>query len=91
MSTFVPTKRNLLFCFHLKKSAAESQRMLSEAYVNYAPSVSTCEYWSRQFKKGDFNTKDKERPVTPKKFQDEEAEAYWMMIAVQRKNHLQNH
>ena len=36
MSNFVPTKRNLqedlLFCFHLKKSVAKSQRMVSEAY-----------------------------------------------------------
>ncbi|EGI59857.1 Mariner Mos1 transposase, partial [Acromyrmex echinatior] len=48
ISNFVPTKRNLrealLFYFHLKKNAAESQRMLSEAYGNYIPSVSTYEY-----------------------------------------------
>jgi len=48
MSNFVSTKRNLrkalLFCFHLKKSAAESQRMLSEAYSNYTPSISIYEY-----------------------------------------------
>jgi [histone H3]-lysine36 N-dimethyltransferase SETMAR len=79
MSKFVPTKRNLrealLFCFHLKKSVAESQRMLSEAYGDYAPSISTCEYWFRRYKKGDFDTEDKERPGQPKKFGDEELEA----------------
>ena len=35
------TKRNLrealLFCFHLKKNVAESQRILSEAYGDYTP------------------------------------------------------
>jgi len=79
MSNFVPTKRNLrealLFCFHLKKSAAESQRMLSEAYGDYTPSISTCEYWFRRYKKGDFDTEDKERPGQPKKFEDEKVEA----------------
>lgn len=79
MSNFVPTKCNLrealLFCFHLKKSAAESQRMLSEAYDDYTSSISTCEYWFRRYKKGDFDTEDKKRPGQPKKFEDEEMEA----------------
>ncbi|KYM96663.1 hypothetical protein ALC62_12710 [Cyphomyrmex costatus] len=43
MSNFVLTKRNLqealLFCFHLKKSVAKSQRILSEAYSDYTSSV----------------------------------------------------
>ena len=73
------TKRNLretlLFCFHLKKSfAVESQRMLLEAYGDYTPSISTCEYWFRCYKKGDFDTEDKECPGQPKKFEDEEIE-----------------
>jgi len=79
MSTFVPTKRNLreglLLCFHLKKKAVEAQRTLTEAYGDYAPSISTCEYWFRRFKSGDFDTEDKERPGQPKKFEDEELEA----------------
>ena len=77
MSNFVPIKRNLrealLFCFHLKKSAAESQRILSEVCGNYTPSISTCQYWFRRYKKGD--TEDKERSGQPKKFKDEEMEA----------------
>jgi len=48
---FLLTKRNLLFCFHLKKNAAQNQRMLSEAYDDYIPSISTCKYC---YKKGDF-------------------------------------
>lgn len=79
MSGFIPKKRNLrealLFCFHLKKSATESLRWLSEAYGDYAPSISTCEYWFRRFKCGDFDTEDKERPGQPPKFEDEKLEA----------------
>ena len=52
MSTFVPTKPNLrealLFCFNLKKSAAEGHRLLCED----APSIKTCEYWFWRFKSG---------------------------------------
>jgi len=79
MSSFVPTKRNLrealLFCFHLKKLATESLRLLSEAYGDYAPLISICEYWFRRFKSGDFDLEDKERPSQPKKFEDEELKA----------------
>ena len=74
MTNFVPTKRNLqtlLFCFHLKKSAAESQQMLM--VIIYTPSISTCEYWLRRYKKVIFDTEDKEYPCQSKKFEDEEA------------------
>lgn len=78
MSNFVPPKRHfreaLLFCFHLKKSAAESHRMLSEAYGEYTPSIKTCEYWFRRYRSGDFDTEDKARPGQPKKFKDGELE-----------------
>ena len=79
MSNFVPTKHNLrealLFCFHLKKSAAEAHRMVLEAYGDYTPSISSCEKWFQKFKSGDFSTEDKERPGQPKKFEDAELEA----------------
>ena len=56
MSTFLPTKQHLrealLFCFNLKKSAAEGHRLLCEAYGEHAPSIKTCEYWFRRFKSG---------------------------------------
>ena len=42
MSKFIPNKENLwaalMFCFHLKKTAAESLRLLREAYGEHAPS-----------------------------------------------------
>lgn len=79
MSTFIPTKRHLrealLFGFHLKKSAAECHQMLSKAYDEYSPSISTCEYWYRRFRSGDFDTEDKIRPGQPTKVNDMELEA----------------
>jgi len=42
MSKFVPNREHsrtaLIFCFHLKKTAAESYRLLGEAYGEHAPS-----------------------------------------------------
>jgi len=46
--------------------------MLSEAYDDYIPSISTCKYC---YKKGDFVTEDKKCPGQPKKFEDEKVEA----------------
>jgi len=66
----MPTKRNLLFCFYLRKSATESQRMLSKAYDDYTPSISIGEYWFRCYK-SDFDIEDEERPGQPKKFEEE--------------------
>lgn len=78
MSKFVPTKRNLrealLFCFHLKKTAAESHRLLQEAYGEHALSERSCREWFARFKSNDFDTEDKERSGGPKKFEDEELE-----------------
>ena len=56
MSTFVPAKQYLrealLFCFNLKKSAAEGYRLLCEAYGEHALSIKTCDYWFRRFENG---------------------------------------
>jgi len=79
MSTFVPAKHHLrealLFCFHLRKNAADGHRMLCEAYGEHAPSIKTCEYWFRRFKSGDFDTSDKKREERPVQFEDAELEA----------------
>ena len=78
MFNFVPIKRNLretlFFCFYLKKSAVENQRMLSEAYGDYTPLISTYAYWFRRYEEGDFE-EDKERPDQSKKIKDKEIEA----------------
>ena len=64
MPEFEPTKRNLqeaiLFCFHLKKSAAGCHRSIVEAYNNHTLTVQTVKNWFRRFKSGDFDFKDKE-------------------------------
>ncbi|EGI58127.1 Mariner Mos1 transposase [Acromyrmex echinatior] len=64
MSKFVPNKEHsrtvLIFCFHLKKTAAESYRLLREAYGEHDPSQDICERWFRRFKSGDFDVADKE-------------------------------
>ena len=79
MSNFVPEKvvlrGNLITFFHLKKTAAESHRLLVEAYGEHAPTQKTCERWFACFRSGDFDVEDKERPGQPKKFEDEELQA----------------
>ncbi|EFN83548.1 hypothetical protein EAI_06454, partial [Harpegnathos saltator] len=54
----------LLFCFNLKKSAAEARRLLEEAYGEHAQSKTTCEDWFKRFRSGDFDT-DKEHSGRP--------------------------
>ena len=61
-------RKALLFCFNLKKSAAESQRMLVEAYGDNALSETTCRDWFRRF--NDDNLTDKKRENRPKKVED---------------------
>ena len=79
MSNFVPEKvvlrGSLITFFHLKKTAAESHRLLVEAYGEHAPTQKTCERWFARFRSGDFDVEDKERPGQPKKFEDEELQA----------------
>lgn len=76
MSKFLPSKEHLrevlIHYFVLKKSPAESHRILVEAYGEHALSVATCERWFKRFKSGDFSVKDKERSGQPKKFKDAE-------------------
>jgi len=64
----------LIFCFHLKKTAAESYRLLGEAYGEHAPLQKTCEQFQR-FKIGDFDVADKEHGKPPKKYEDVELQA----------------
>lgn len=79
MSSFVPTnydsRTELVFCFHLKKTAAESHRMLVEAYGKHALGKSQCFQWFKKFKSGDFDVRNEERGRPPKKFEDDELQA----------------
>ena len=79
MLNFVPEKvflrGVLLHYFNMKKTAAESHRILVEVYGEHAVAKRTCQKWFARFKSGDFGLEDEERPEQPKKFEDEELEA----------------
>ena len=76
MSKFVPEKSFLrgvlLHYFNMKKSAAESHRILVDVYGEHALAEQTCRKWFARFKNGNFDLEDKERPGQPKKFEDED-------------------
>lgn len=79
MSNFVPGNNDLrtalIFCYHLKKTAAESHKMLVEAYGEHALGKSQGFEWFKKFKSGDFDVRNEERGRPPKKFQDRELQA----------------
>jgi [histone H3]-lysine36 N-dimethyltransferase SETMAR len=68
-------RASLKFCYLLKKTAAESHRMLVEAYGEHAYCETQCKVWFRKFKSGDFDLRNEERGRPPKKFEDAELEA----------------
>ena len=74
MSIFISSKEHsrtaLIFCFHLKKTAAEPYRLLLEAYDEHVPSQDTCERRFLRFKNGDLEVADKEPGKPPRKFED---------------------
>ena len=79
MSNFVSEKvflrEVLIHYFNMKKTAAESHRILVEVYGEHALAERTCQKWYARFKTGDFGLEDEERSGQPKKFEDEELEA----------------
>ena len=58
MSNFVPEKvflwGVLLHYFNMKKTDAESHRILVEVYGEHALAERTCQKWFARFKSGDF-------------------------------------
>ena len=60
----------LFFCFNLKKSAAESHRMLVEAYGDNTLSETTCRDWFRRFNDDNFDLRDKKRENWLRKVED---------------------
>ena len=71
MSSFVPTNYDLrtalVFCYNLKKTAAESHRMLVEAYGEHALGKTRCFEWFKKFKCGNFDVRNEDRGKPPKK------------------------
>lgn len=92
MAVYVPNKQHLrevmLFHFAIKKSAAETHRILVEAYSDNAPSKAACKRWFTRFRKGDFMVEDKERPGQTKRFEDEDLEALVAEDPCQTQNNL---
>ena len=65
----------LLRYFILKKTAAESDRILMKVYGEHALSDKTCRDWFRRFKSGDFDLGNKDRGKPTKKSEDAELQA----------------
>ena len=65
----------LLDYCNMKKTVAESHRILVEVNGEHALAERTCQKWFARFKSGDFGLEDEERPGQPKKFENEELEA----------------
>ena len=51
----------LIFCYYLKKTAAESHQMLVEAYGEHGLGKSQCFEWFKKFKSGNFDVRNEER------------------------------
>ncbi|EGI59301.1 Mariner Mos1 transposase [Acromyrmex echinatior] len=79
MSVYEPNSRHLrevlIFCFNMKKSAAEAHQMLSNTYGEATISERTCREWFQRFKNGDFNVEDRHSDGREKVFEDAELEA----------------
>ncbi|EFN88569.1 Putative uncharacterized protein FLJ37770, partial [Harpegnathos saltator] len=61
----------LIFCYHLKKAAVESHRMLVETYGELALSKSQCFEWFKKFKPGGFEVSYQECSGAPQKVEHE--------------------
>ena len=60
----------LVFCYYLKKTTAESDRILVEAYGKHAHGKTQCFEWFKKFKSGNFDVRNEDRGKPPKKFED---------------------
>ena len=49
----------LIFCFHLKKTAAEAHRMLLSTHGEAALSGRMCREWFQRFKSDNFDVEDR--------------------------------
>ena len=79
MSVYESNSRHLrevlIFCFNMKKSAAEAHRMLSNTYDEAAINERTYHEWFQRFKNGDFDIEDRHSGGREKVFEDAELEA----------------
>ena len=95
MSVFETNYRHLrkvlIFCFHLKKTAAEAHQMLSSTYGEACLSERTCSKWFQRFKSGDYDVEDR-HPVEKRKFSKiSNWRHYLLKTRAKRKKNCQNH
>ncbi|GFX43416.1 mariner Mos1 transposase [Trichonephila clavipes] len=92
MSNFMPSDHDLwtalIFCYPLKKNAAESLQMLLEAYGGNALSRAQCYREFEKFQNVDFDVKNEERGRPAKKFEDAELQALLNEDDGQTQEHL---
>ena len=80
----------LLHYFNMKKTAAESHRILVEVYCEHALAERTCQKWFARFKSGYFVLEDEERPRQPKSLEMNNWKHYSIKIVATHKNRSQN-
>ena len=67
MPTNYELRTALVFCYHLKKTAAESYRMLVQAYGEHALGKTQCFEWFKKFKSDNFDVRNEDYGKPPKK------------------------
>ena len=70
MPTNYDLRTALVFCYHLKKAAAESHRMLVDVYGGHALGKTQCFEWFKKFKSGNFDVRNEDCGKPPKMFED---------------------
>ncbi len=66
---------SMLFCFKLKKNAAEATEMINSAWGDNSVGASTVRKWFARFRENNFCLEDETRPGAEKKFEDEELQS----------------
>ena len=90
MSNFVPSNMHLrevlLHYLILKKTAAESHRLLVEAYSDHALSETTCRDWFKRFKSGDFDLDNRNVVNLQRNLKIQNCKVYWTKMMLNLKN-----
>ena len=94
MSNFVPEKvflrGVLLYYFNMKKTAAESHRILVEVYGEHSLAERMCQKWFARFKSGDFGLEDEDVLGSRKSLKMKNWKYYSMKIVAKHKKSSQN-
>ena len=95
MSSFEPNKRYLrellIYFFNLKKSAAETHRLLVETYGEAALSERSCREWFQKFKNSEIDIEDMNTVEGRKYTKMRYWEYYWIKVRAKRKKNNTMH